>query len=103
MIKIQNLYRQIPIELLFFSIGLLLLYFINPNKTHASICPLTNLGFDFCPGCGFGRSLYFLMHFQFSKSWAIHPLGFLGFAVITFRIYTLTRNIFNQKLQTEKS
>ena len=102
MVKIQNLYRQIPIELLFFSLGLLFLYFINPNKIHSSICPFANLGFVFCPGCGLGRSLYYLMHFQVGKSWEMHPLGFFGFAVITFRIYTLTRNILNQKRKSAK-
>lgn len=101
--RLKNIYSKIPIELLFFSGGLIFLYFINPNKTHASICPLAYLGFDFCPGCGLGRSLFYLMHFQFQQSWAMHPLGFLSFFVITYRVYTLTRNIFNQKLKTFKS
>jgi hypothetical protein len=23
-----------------------------PGETHFTICPINNLGFDFCPGCG---------------------------------------------------
>ncbi|MEO5910036.1 MAG: DUF2752 domain-containing protein [Pelobium sp.] len=60
------------------------------GSPHSSLCPLAWLGFKFCPGCGLGHSLYYLMHFQFLNSWHAHPIGIFAFFVIIYRICTLT-------------
>jgi Protein of unknown function (DUF2752) len=83
--------KKAPIELLFFTTALVCLFFLDTNKPHFSLCPLAAAGFDFCPGCGLGRSIYHLMHLEFRQSWKIHPLGFFALVVITYRIYTLTK------------
>ncbi|WP_245584771.1 DUF2752 domain-containing protein [Pedobacter glucosidilyticus] len=85
---------KIPLELLFFSTAIIALYFLNPSQEHHSICPLAYFEIGFCPGCGLGRSIYYLLHFQFSASWKMHPLGFFAFFVIIVRIYTLIRKTY---------
>ena len=83
--------KKTPFELLFFTTALACLFFLNTNKPHLTLCPLAAAGFDFCPGCGLGRSIYHLMHLEFYQSWAMNPLGFFAFVVIIHRIYILTK------------
>ncbi|ADY53850.1 hypothetical protein Pedsa_3315 [Pseudopedobacter saltans DSM 12145] len=90
--------KKIPLELIFFSVALVLLYFLDASQQHESLCPLNRLGFSFCPGCGLGRSIHFFMHGEFNKSFQFHPLGFFAFFVITYRIYSLTRKTFINKI-----
>jgi hypothetical protein len=59
--------------------------------TSFSLCPFHNLGFEFCPGCGLGRSIHYLIHFQFEKSFTIHPLGGAALLILLFRIFTLIK------------
>ncbi|MFD1628902.1 DUF2752 domain-containing protein [Pseudopedobacter beijingensis] len=66
------------------------------TEEHISLCPIHQLGFSFCPGCGLGRSIHYLMHGQWSLSWKMHPLGFFAFFVIISRICTLTKKTFLQ-------
>lgn len=55
--------------------ALLLLALSNPYIHHYTLCPLDNLGFDYCPGCGLGRSIGFLFRLDFVSSFFSHPLG----------------------------
>lgn len=87
----MTIIKKLPIELLFFSTALVLLYFMDTTKAHVSFCPLAYFGFKFCPGCGLGHSLHYFMHFEFLKSWRAHPIGIFAFFVIIYRLYTLTR------------
>jgi hypothetical protein len=77
------------LEVFFWVAGLILLFFINPVSQHFTLCPLSNLGFDFCPGCGIGRSIHHAMWFDFAQSIATHPLGIFALIIITFRIIKL--------------
>jgi hypothetical protein len=86
--KIVTFFKD-HLELLFWITGLVMLFFINPVSQHFSLCPLSNLGFDFCPGCGIGRSIHYAMWFNFAKSFAMHPLGIFALLIITFRIFKL--------------
>ncbi|MBS1653384.1 MAG: DUF2752 domain-containing protein, partial [Bacteroidetes bacterium] len=53
-------------ELLIWSAGLVVLYFTNdPGESHFSFCFFKWLGFSHCPGCGIGRSIHAVMHFDF--------------------------------------
>jgi len=72
--------------------GLIYLYLINPVTTHFSFCPFKYLGIDFCPGCGLGRSIHYLMHFDVQKSIECHPLGIFAFVILLYRIFTIFRN-----------
>ncbi len=86
--------KRINIELIFWIGGLTYLAFMNPSETHFSLCPIKNLGFSFCPGCGLGHSISYLFHGQVAKSFHHHPLGIFALVVILRRIFQLIRNIF---------
>lgn len=59
--------------------------------THFTICPISRAGFDFCPGCGLGKSIGYLFHGKISESFHAHPLGILAVIVLTFRILHLIK------------
>jgi len=63
-----------------------------PGNTHFTICPIKNLGFDFCPGCGLGNSVSYFFHGDFYRSFTAHPLGIFAVVVLLFRIVFLIKN-----------
>lgn len=79
------------------SIALIALYFMEPGGSHFSLCPLHNVGISFCPGCGLGHSLHYLMHFQLKASFVAHPLGWFAFIVLIHRIGVLIFSKFSFK------
>jgi hypothetical protein len=81
----------LPREALMWTAGLLALACYNPSDTHISLCPLYQLGFDFCPGCGLGRSISYLFHGNFAQSFRTHPLGIFAVIVLSLRVYTLSK------------
>ncbi|MFC0185541.1 DUF2752 domain-containing protein [Pseudarcicella hirudinis] len=84
--------KKLNIELLFWVTGLAYLALINPaSDAHFSLCPIKNLGFSFCPGCGLGHSISYIFHGELKKSFESHPLGIFGLIVIISRIYTLAK------------
>jgi len=86
--------KRINIELIFWIGGLTYLAFMDPSETHFSLCPIKNLGFSFCSGCGLGHSISFFFHGQIKDSFHHHPLGIFALGVILSRIFELIRNIF---------
>ena len=83
-----------PLELFFWVGSLIAILMLEPNTAnHMSLCPLSQLGFDWCPGCGLGRSMNLLAHGEFSDSWSMHPLGMLAYVVIFHRIWNLVKNL----------
>jgi len=83
--------KRINIELIFLIGGLIYLAFMNPSETHFSLCPIKNLGFSFCPGCGLGHSISYLFHGQIQESFHHHPLGIFALGVILMRILKLIK------------
>ncbi|MCA6075535.1 DUF2752 domain-containing protein [Fulvivirga sedimenti] len=69
--------------------ALAVLAFINPGNNHWTLCPLANIGIDFCPGCGLGRGISHLLHGEWSQSWNTHPLSFLAAIILVHRIIRL--------------
>jgi Protein of unknown function (DUF2752) len=90
----MDLVRKFPLEALVWTVGLAILAVLDPSVSHHSLCPLKNLGFDFCPGCGLGRSIAYLMNGDLEKSFVTHPLGAVVCAALVFRIIELTKNHF---------
>ncbi|MBX2975536.1 MAG: DUF2752 domain-containing protein [Ignavibacteriaceae bacterium] len=84
----MNLKRKIklfPLEAIIWISGLVyLLFFVNPS-THFSICPFSNFGFEYCPGCGLGRSISLLSDLKFWESIRTHPLGIIAFILLLYR------------------
>jgi hypothetical protein len=83
--------KNLPFEAILWFTGLLTLAIYNPSQDHVSICPLNQLGFDFCPGCGLGRSISFLFRGNFTQSFHTHPLGSFAVVVLSFRIIHLLK------------
>ncbi|MBE0569972.1 MAG: DUF2752 domain-containing protein [Ignavibacteriaceae bacterium] len=64
----------------------------SPGETHFTICPLSNLGFDFCLGCGIGNSISYIFRGDFITSFHSHPVGIFALFIITLRIITIIKN-----------
>ncbi|MBI5471170.1 MAG: DUF2752 domain-containing protein [Ignavibacteriae bacterium] len=80
------------LELAIWICGLLYLAVIDPHDGgHFALCPLKNLGFAFCPGCGLGASVSYLLHCEVSQSFHTHPLGAFALIVLLHRIVTLIK------------
>jgi len=91
--KIKQLWKIVGLEASAWIVGLFYLALINsPEATHFTICPLSNLGFEFCPGCGLGNSISYLFRGDFASSFHSHPLGIFALAIIIFRIITIINN-----------
>ncbi len=59
----------------------------NPASHHYTLCPLDNLGFSYCPGCGLGRSIAWLFRLEPLESVTTHPLGIPAVMIIFIRIF----------------
>ena len=78
---------------------------INPAESHFSFCLFNRLGFTWCPGCGIGHSISYLLHGDVIKSFQTHVLGTFALLVIVYRILQLIKNKFktNQNQSYGKS
>lgn len=83
-----------PIELVTWVSALVFLYFSNPDTHHHTLCPLANAGFEWCPGCGIGRSITLLMHGRLLDSIEMHILGVPVFLILLHSIFILSKNYF---------
>jgi hypothetical protein len=90
-------------EVFIWSIALIWLFFMSPVEGSFSICPVHNLGFDWCPGCGLGRSVHYAMWLDFTTSFQQHPLGIVALVIIIYRIITLIIKSFKFNTYEHKS
>lgn len=82
-----------PWEALVWSGGLVGLAFLNPTEPQVfSLCPLHAMGWDWCWGCGLGRSIAWLWRAEYTQSFNAHPLGLPAVLILGYRILTLVRN-----------
>jgi len=92
--------HQLPIELIFWIIALVILAFNKvpeePLQHHFTVCPLANLGFSWCPGCGIGRSITALLHGNLTTSFQLHWFGLPALLILFYRICILIRAQFNR-------
>lgn len=92
-LKFQNL------EALTWIAGLAYLAFVNPIvDSHLAICPIKNLGFSFCPGCGLGESISYLFRFEFKESFSAHPLGLFAVIILFHRVFFLLKKSYQNNL-----
>ncbi|QXD17053.1 DUF2752 domain-containing protein [Rhodocaloribacter litoris] len=88
----RSVLQRIPVEALVWAAGLAALACLDPNARHLfSLCPLRNLGFTFCPGCGLGHAVAHLFRGDLVASWQAHPLGLPAVLVLAGRIVALVR------------
>jgi hypothetical protein len=90
--RVEKIIGYVNFEALFWIITLIYLGAGNfEHGTHFSFCPLHNLGINFCPGCGLGRSISFLLHGELLQSFHTHWLGPFAFVVIILRILQIIK------------
>jgi hypothetical protein len=90
--KILSYARFVNLEAAIWILGLIFLLIVPLEMgSHLSICPIKNLGFSFCPGCGLGSSIHYLLNFEFKSSVASHPLGIFALFIIICRIFTIVK------------
>lgn len=88
--KIIAFLKILKLETIIWVGGLLFLAINNPiGHDHFTICPIKNLGFSFCPGCGLGESISYIFRLQIIESFNSHPLGIIAFILIINRIVNL--------------
>ncbi|HSD63389.1 MAG TPA: DUF2752 domain-containing protein [Ignavibacteriaceae bacterium] len=91
----KKIFSLVSPEALIWTSGLMILAFIKTDSTsHFTICPLKIIGLDFCPGCGLGKSIHYLLHLELEQSFNAHPLGIFALGVLFHRIYELTGDSF---------
>ncbi|MBE7175569.1 MAG: DUF2752 domain-containing protein [Mucilaginibacter polytrichastri] len=81
-------------ELIFLVGGLTFLAFLDPEKSHFSLCPFHHLGI-LCPGCGLGRSISWIFRGEIGTSFRTHFFGLPALAILLSRIVQLTRHLFS--------
>jgi len=98
--KILGYIRSIGIEGFIWVAALFYFAFlVNPLETHFTICPLSNAGFEHCPGCGLGNSISFIFNGNFSESFNTHILGIPALLIIFHRIYSIIKfNLTKEKI-----
>ncbi len=70
--------------------ALIALSLTNPQgEGHLSLCPIKNIGWSFCPGCGLGHSISWLFRGEINQSIQSHPLGIIAVGILLFRIFRL--------------
>jgi len=84
-------------ELVFWITALIVLGFSDPTKAHYTLCPLKLMGFGWCPGCGIGHAISYLLRGNIGASFHAHWLGVPALGVLLYRIYVLSfaRDRFN--------
>jgi len=87
--NIKDALGKVNFELVIWITALVALAFTNPTEHHLTLCPLSNLGFRYCPGCGLGRSISYIFRGDLSASFRMHPLGVFALGIIGYRIIQL--------------
>jgi hypothetical protein len=99
--QFYRLIMYLPLELIAWISAILFLAFTASGSAHSSLCPLDNLGLEWCPGCGLGRSIRSLLHGEFSLSLEHHWFGIPAFIILFYRVVQLFKIfLLNLKLPT---
>ncbi|WP_254060814.1 DUF2752 domain-containing protein [Mucilaginibacter sp. L196] len=86
-------------ELAFWVTALIALGVSHPTEaTHFTLCPLKLMGINWCPGCGLGHSIAFLLQGDFINSFHAHWLGLPALIIILYRICDLIRQNISKPL-----
>ncbi len=92
-IQENQMLKKIPLELLVWTGALLFLAFTKTSGiSHASLCPLDILGLDWCPGCGLGRSMRYMLQGDPLGSFNQHWFGIPALIILIYRIIQLLNN-----------
>lgn len=84
-------FRKSHLEAYFWLVALIYLGVSNVDAHHYTLCLFSNLGFEFCPGCGIGHSISYTFKGRFLDAWNAHPLGVLAIGILVWRSYSLVK------------
>nr|WP_121269976.1 DUF2752 domain-containing protein [Pedobacter schmidteae] len=89
----MNRWKHLPFELFFWITALVLLGTadVSGHETHFTLCPLANMGFKWCPGCGIGHAIAHLLQGDVAASIKAHWFGIPALLIISYRIVTLIK------------
>jgi hypothetical protein len=94
----MKILKRLPFELIVWITALILLGMADVHdhgsEPHFTLCPLANMGFSWCPGCGVGRSIAYLLHGDFNASLEQHWFGIPALLIIGSRIVVLVKKNF---------
>ncbi|QQL51584.1 DUF2752 domain-containing protein [Mucilaginibacter ginkgonis] len=77
-------------ELIFWLMAIVALGVTNPGSdSHFVLCPLRLMGITWCPGCGIGHAISYLIHGDIGNSLKAHWLGIPALFVTFYRIWSL--------------
>src|SRR5690606_20705148 len=83
-----------PLELIDWLASLGAIILLDPyGGSHLSLCPLSQVGLEGCPGCGLGRAMSLLARGEFQASWQMHPLASLALVVMICRRWQRIKNV----------
>lgn len=89
------------LEAIVWASALLWLALVDPiGGTHITLCPLKNLGMEWCPGCGLGMAVSRALHGELAESLHRHVLGVPAVLILGWRIAVLARNEWKQHVKT---
>ncbi|WP_075601753.1 DUF2752 domain-containing protein [Saccharicrinis aurantiacus] len=84
--------KRFHLEALIWIVALISLANMDPTaEQHYTFCLLSNLGFDFCPGCGIGHSISSTLRGDFLQAFSYHPLGAFAILMLLYRIFIIFR------------
>ncbi|RZA03736.1 MAG: DUF2752 domain-containing protein [Sphingobacteriaceae bacterium] len=92
------------LELLFWIAAIIALAVADPTvPSHYTLCPFKLMGITWCPGCGLGHSIAFLLHGDVKNSFDTHWIGIPALAVIVYRVVVLAKhNLISSELSPPK-
>lgn len=91
--RLLALLRRLPLEAFVWTAALAALALTDPRAEGLlSLCVPKALGLPFCPGCGLGHSIAFLLNGEVGPALAAHPLGPFAAAVLAGRVIGLGRD-----------
>lgn len=96
--KVQYWFKNY-FEITAFTVGLLLLAFMNPHAANGpDLCLFDQLGFPYCPGEGLGHSIAFTFHGDLYNAMKANVLGPFAIFILSSRIvHLIYKNIvYNQ-------
>ncbi|MEX2462709.1 MAG: DUF2752 domain-containing protein [Balneolaceae bacterium] len=97
-----NEYFFLHFEWVALTTGLLLMALLDPFSDAESLCILSRLGFEYCPGCGLGTSVSHIFRGEFFASIQANPVGLFAVLIIPARVVSIFHRNYNYKKRTNK-
>ncbi|MBA4252105.1 MAG: hypothetical protein C0442_10355 [Chlorobiaceae bacterium] len=98
----KKIFSFVTSEIVLWFGCLFYLVLFNPYlSSHFTFCVINIVGITWCPGCGIGKSISYLLHGDIYKSFETHILGTPALILIIIRIVQLYN--FKNKLKLTES